>query len=154
MSNNDITTNLAFVQSYTIDNIGFSKIDKSKIHGFGLFATEHISQNHILGTLDGQVIDWDQYDLISAKVKKEMGQYQNFIFMEWNALDTSTLLIRPFRTKYSFINHSYQPNLAIKYNPIRVVAIKDIAENEEFTLDYTQEPLRKEYLEGHGKTYL
>lgn len=154
MQHYDITRDLDFVREYTLDNISFSKIDNSCIHGFGLFATEKILRSHILGTLDGQVVDWNQYELISRKLENDIGSYKNFIFTEWNALDKSTLLVRPLRTKYSFINHSYEPNLEIKYNPIRVVAIKDILKGEEFTLDYTKEPLRREYLEGHGKTYL
>lgn len=74
--------------------------------------------------------------------------------MEWNALNKHTLLVRPLRTKYSYINHSRTPNTEILYNPIRVVATKDINPQDELTLDYRKEALPKEYLDGHGKTYL
>lgn len=137
-----------------IDNISFSEIRKSKIHGLGLFATTSIKKDTILGMLDGQVMDWDHYNKLAGKIKEDLAKYKDYIFMEWNALDSKTLLVRPFRTKYSYINHSKKPNLEIKYNPMRVVAIKNIEETNEFTLDYTKEPLSQEYLDGHGKTYL
>lgn len=156
MSNCDIdfTTDIEFVRKVTLDNLLFSYISESKIHGFGLFAEKDIRCGSILGVLDGQVIEWDEYDRLSSMLKDSFGAYKNYIFMEWNAIDARTLLVRPFRTKYSYINHSYSPNVAIAYNPIRIITIKDIVKNEELVLDYTKEPLRDEYISGHGKTYL
>lgn len=53
-----------------------------------------------------------------------LGKYQNYIFMEWNALSCDTLLARAFRMKYSYINHCNAPNVEIKYNPIRIETLK------------------------------
>jgi len=150
----DLTANLEFVKKVVVDNISFSYISNSKIHRFGLFANQNINKGTILGILDGQIMSWNHYDNLVQSLKASFGKYQNYIFMEWNALSSTTLLVRPFRTKYSYINHSYEPNIIIKYNPIRIETIKDIKIHEEFVLDYTKEPLRKEYLDGHGKTYL
>jgi len=150
----DLNDDLNFLKKIVLDNILFSQIEKSNIHGFGLFSNKNIHKDTIIGILNGQVIDWNEYDSISKILEDKLNIAKNYIFMEWNALNENTLLVRPFRTKYSFINHSYTPNLEIKYNPIRVVTIKNISKKEEFTLDYLKEPLRKEYLEGHGKTYL
>ncbi len=136
-----------------IDNISHAEIRPSSIHGFGLFATEPISAGTILGVLDGQVIDWDEYDLICSSLSLPKQVKQN-IFMEWNALSESVLLVRPLRTKYSFINHSRTPNVHLEYHPLRVVVSRDLQEGEELLLDYRCEPLRAEYLDGHGKTYL
>lgn len=151
---NDITTDLDFVINNTIDNIKFSYITKSGIHGFGLFSKVDIHTNTILGKLDGQVIQWDKYDNIEKNISNDILKYKNYFFMEWNALDTKTLLVRPLRTKYSYINHSYSPNLKIEYNPIRIITLREIKKDEEFTLDYTKEPLKESYLDNHGKTYL
>lgn len=136
-----------------IDNILYSRIAPSFIHGFGLFATKALYAGTILGTLDGQVMDWDEYDQLREAINLPDEVRKN-IFMEWNALAEDTLLVRPLRTKYSFINHSRTPNLTLKRNPLRIIALRDIQEGEEFTLDYRDEPLRKEYLDGHGNTYL
>lgn len=41
--------------SDVIDNLAFTDIKPSKIHGFGLFATQFIAEGTPLGTLDGQI---------------------------------------------------------------------------------------------------
>ncbi len=124
-----------------IDNVKSSKIKKSFIHGYGLFASEFIQEGAILGYLDGQRIPWALHH------KYEMTD-------EWNAVTQETLLVRPYRTKYSFINHSRHPNLKLEKDPLRIVALLNISEDEELTLDYRMEPLPEEYLQTHGQTYL
>ncbi len=153
-SKKDITKDLDFVKKVVIDNFLYSYIAKSSIHGFGLFAKQNINKGSILSILDGQIIDWDKYDQIKLNIKSYIESYENYFFMEWNALDAKTLLVRPFRTKYSYINHSYNPNLIIKYNPIRIESIVDIRKNDELFLNYKLEPLRKKYINGHGRTFL
>jgi SET domain-containing protein len=122
-----------------VDNICHSEIKKSKIHGNGLFATSNLKKNTILGILDGQIVEW----------KKEF--YEPF---EWNALEKNVILVRPIRTKYSYINHSRNPNLALFKYPLRIITILDVHVNEELTIDYRKEPLPEDYLLGHGATYL
>lgn len=138
-----------------IDNIYFSEVRKSRIHGLGLFSTENISKGQILGFLDGQIINWNdlkdiENNLINTNQKDQAHQF----FYEWNALTKDTLLVRPIRTKYSYINHSRNPNLEIEYNPIRLVSLIDIKMGDEFLLDYRKEDLNIEYTTGHGATYL
>ncbi len=135
-----------------IDNIKPTYISKSSTHGNGLFADADIEKEQCLGTLDGQYMSWKLYDKICAKYQSE--HFSDAFFMEWNAITNTLLLTRPFRTKYSFINHSREPNLEIKYEPIRIVALRNIKKGEELLLDYRRENLSDEYLNGHGKTYL
>ena len=71
--------------------------------------------------------------------------------MEWNAIEKDLLLVRPYRTKYSFINHNRTPNLIIKYNPLRIESFKNILKDEELTLDYRKEPLPDEYIQNKGQ---
>jgi len=151
---NNKTKDLDFVKKVVIDNISFSYISNSKIHGFGLFADSNIQKNTILGILDGQIMDWNNYDNLSDFLKNEFNIYKNYIFMEWNALNNKTLLVRPFRTKYSYINHSENPNVTIKYNPIRIETIRKITKDEEILINYKNEPLKGDYLEGYGKSFL
>lgn len=144
-----------FIIDNTIDNIQQGYIDKSELHGFGLFSKIDIDENDILCVLDGQVISWDLYN----KIRKNMASfitkpYEQYLFMEWNALNQENLLVRSLRTKYSYINHSRTPNTKIIYNPIQIVAIKEIAKDEEITIDYSKEPLNYEYVKNHGSSYL
>lgn len=132
------------------DNIQHTYIQISPIHGKGLFAGTHIKKDTVLCELDGQVMPWDYYD----ELKKQYDEQEDYLFGEWNAIDENTLLVRALRTKYSFINHSRSPNLVVRDKPTRVVSIRDIKAHEELTLDYRKEPLRKEYISNHGKTFL
>lgn len=149
---NDVTKDLEFVRNSVIDNILFTEISKSNIHGFGLFAKKDFKIGEIICILDGQTMDWDFYDELCRKI--DLKEYQNYIFMEWNALSQDTLLVRAFRTKYSYINHSKTPNVAIKYNPIRIEVIQDIKNNEEILIDYSKEPLKQNYLQDQEKQFL
>ncbi len=146
---------ISFVKRTVIDNIVIGHIDNSTIHGLGLFATRMVKEGEILCILDGQVVPKSQYETIRNSLIEHVSHpYDQYFFMEWNVLDNDTLLVRPFRTKYSYINHSRKPNLKIAKFPLRIVALTEIMQNEELTLDYREEPLSTEYMEGHGKTYL
>lgn len=137
-----------------IDNVKLGQIKESTIHGHGLFAISNIKKGTVLGFLDGQLFKKSDYYSLMDLVKEDIYDVKNYLFMEWNAITEKILLVRAFRTKYSFINHSRTPNIKIYHNPIRLVAICDIDSGDELFLDYREEPLGKEYLEGHGKTYL
>jgi len=125
-----------------LDNISNTSIEKSNIHGLGLFAQLVIPSHTILCLLDGQVIRWADYNDYLIE------------FPEWNALDKQTLLVRPIRTKYSFINHSREPNCSLAYYPLRVYSMFDIHPGFELTLDYRKEPLNADYLSAFENRYL
>ena len=144
-----------FIKKNTINNIKQGYIAPSEIHGFGLFAKVNIDKNDILCVLDGQILSWEKYHNIQNNVSHLIkSPYEQYIFMEWNALDEDTLLVRPFRTKYSYINHSRSPNIKIIHYPLRIVAISDIKLDEEIIIDYREEPLNYEYIKNHGSMYL
>ena len=124
-----------------VDNIADTNIRESQVHGKGLFTNKAIKKGSVLCVLDGQVIEYNLYE-------------KNELAIEWNAIENDFLLVRPYRTKYSYINHSRTPNLEVTSWPLKVIAIRDISEGEELLLDYRKEPLPQKYIESHGKTYL
>ncbi len=130
---------------FIVDNMPGCEIRPSKVHGNGLFAVKDFASGAVLGLLDGQMVDWASFN--AAEDTQPYGEHGDNLFVEWNALSPEVLLIRPFRTKYSFINHSRNPNVCLLRDPLRVVATRAVAAGEELTLDYRREPLRKEYLE-------
>ena len=133
-----------------VDNISAATIQKSHIHGFGLFTNRRIAAGAILCILDGQVVSWSSYN--DMRARSPFDAFSPDLFMEWNALDKETLLIRPFRTKYSYINHSRSPNTMLARFPLRLTAILDIDSGDELTIDYRCEPLSDDYL--RSATYL
>lgn len=135
---------------FLVDNICGTIIKKSTIHGYGLFAEKVFHPGDILCLLDGQIVSWSSHD--KAESDKLFKNFNNYLFMEWNALEENALMIRPFRTKYSFINHSRKPNLVLRRYPLAVISGSHIEEGEELTIDYRKEPLNKKYLEK--STYL
>ncbi|MFQ3207543.1 MAG: SET domain-containing protein [Glaciecola sp.] len=146
--------NLSHVRELTLDNINDTQINKSELHGFGLFATQSIKQDCILCLLDGQVIDKQVYDHICEALLPSVKGVESYLFMECNYLNDHEILARTFRTKYSYINHSSMPNVSVKYHPIRIVANQHIAQGTELTIDYRQEPLTKSYLAKPEKQFL
>jgi hypothetical protein len=136
-----------------LNNLCNTTIQISPVHGHGLFAAATIPESSCLGGLDGQLVSWANYNEILACFSESSGVRQYF-FMEWNCVSTTHLLVRPFRTRYSLINHSRHPNLMLCYDPLRIVSLRDIAVGEELFLDYRKEPLPAEYLEHKDNDYL
>lgn len=129
-----------------IDNIPNTIIAESPIHGQGLFSTVPIPAGAILAVLDGQLIPLAKQHIVSADICAA--------HFEWNAVSKDMLLVRAFRTRYSFINHSTNPNLRLEYNPLRIVVSSDLNKGDELTLDYNKEPLPEHYLKLHGRHFL
>ena len=146
--------NLKSVRELTLNNIQDTKINNSNIHGFGLFATNKIRKGSILCNLEGQILNQETYNNISNQLKPSVLDIEKYLFMECNYINETEILVRPFRTKYSYINHSFTPSVAIKYFPIRIVAIADIELGDELTINYRCEPLTKNYLARPEKQFL
>jgi|TARA_B100000809_G_C15045110_1_gene496962 SET domain-containing protein len=142
------------VREFTLNNIQDTEINESNIHGFGLFATNPIKKGSILCNLDGQIIEQGIYNQICKQLKPSIIAVEKYLFMECNYINETEILARTFRTKYSYINHSFRPKVVIKYFPIRIVAIVDIELGDELTIDYRCEPLTKEYLSRPEKQFL
>lgn len=132
-----------------IDNIPLGVIRFSQIHGLGLFADDDLKPGTVLAHLDGQQVLFSTYESATGISKDG--------FDEWNAISKSILLYRPFRTKYSYINHSRAPNCVVKIGDgvrLFVATTMAIPRGSELLLDYREEALPDGYLFGHGASYL
>jgi hypothetical protein len=134
-----------------IDNIKLGTILESPIHGFGLWANRTIEAGEVLCILDGQLINYDEFDTLTSR-------RQDLPYIEWNAISGDRILVRMFRTKYSYINHSRTPNCHVLQGEdsfIYVLVLNEtIKQGCEITIDYRNEPLPAKYISGHGRTYL
>ena len=85
----------------------------SGIHGLGLFASTNIPQGTLLGTLEGEFVTQDGAHVLWID-------------------DARGFLVR---NDLRYINHDDQPNAAY-YDDLTVVALRDIAADEEITHNY------------------
>ena len=116
-------------------------IKKSTIHGDGVFTKIEVPKGKRVISLEGQII--------STKDTEE-----KYPKGEWNAIADGFFLCRKERTIYGFINHSREPNCKVDFSDFSVKTIKRVGKGEELLLDYREEKLPNEYLNGFGKTYL
>lgn len=154
----DVTKDLHFVHTVTVDNMAHTKIHDSKVHGFGLFAEIDFLKGHLFTKLDGQLMTKNSYEHRLKFFEMKLKNLQNQFFMEWNIFGkTDLLLVRPFRTKYSYINHHTQnANVHLEQDGplIKLLASKDIKAGEELFLDYRRESLPRSYFHTPTAYYL
>jgi SET domain-containing protein len=130
-----------------IDNIKDTVVIESSIHNFGLWAIKKIEKGTLLCSLQGQVVRKDVFlglfneinkkDFFKEKIVKNM-------FVEKVSIDENNFMVLPFRTKYSYINHSDKKNhLETKIRKLEdniyvvdIYAAIDIEENEEIVETY------------------
>lgn len=136
-------------QLSVLQTIADTYILPSPLHGLGLWAGVDIQEGDFLCALDGQRIRYEDYVALTSDPDSAP-------FMEWNALSDTLLLVRSFRTSYSFINHARRPNCYLEdaFDTLRIFAGEPIRRGAELTLDYRNEPLLEVYLSGHGATFL
>ena len=107
---------------------------ESSIHNWGLWATETIPKGTLLCTLQGQIMTLKEYDDFIKS-----NQYPQSCFIEKALLDENRIIAIPFRTSYSFINHSDNEEM-LEYkkhtDTIDVYAKEDILKNSEIVSIY------------------
>lgn len=116
-----------------IETIADAELAPSPTQGHGLFASCARIAGEVLCVLDGQVIDVRRHPTVIDA-------------LEWNALSPESLLVRPLRTSYGYINHSTRPNVAIDDDGRTMRACRPIAVGDEFTLDYFAQSVPEAYL--------
>ena len=104
-------------------------VDKSRIHGNGLYARKNIPARKKIGSLAGEIIS-------KRKARKKASVNESISIVElWNgkALDASTI-----NNVIRFINHSCQPNTYMRTlnNHVEFYALRSIKANEELTCNY------------------
>jgi hypothetical protein len=139
-----LKTDVAIKLDCIINNIQHTDIRPSLIHGFGLFSTESIGAGYALATLDGQIISYEFYQEMKARWSLPANA-KDSVFMEWNFLAGKRMLVRMFKTKYSYINHSHRPHCKLLGYPPTIWSLENIEEGDELTLNFHDEPLRNGY---------
>jgi len=115
-----------------VDNIKNTEIKKSKQHWFWLFATSNIEKNTFLCEISWQILSNEEYLVFLQEYHKENKHF----FVEKISILNDKILAIPFRTKFSFINHSdIYFNTDVKFNKetntIKVFTTKNIKKWDE-----------------------
>ena len=100
----------------------------SKIHGFGIFATEPISRGEIVAVKVGHVFDKETLGKNQAVINHSEEQITDNLFLGPQDKDE-------FEGSMVYVNHSCDPNCGIGGTAL-VVARRDINSGEELTVDY------------------
>ncbi len=104
------------------------KVSASPIHGLGVFAARAIAQGEEILTVDDRrVVD------ARSPLRPELSEYD--YYLDYLAKGKKVLLQNPER----HLNHGCESNtcLRTRAGERRLVALRDIAAGEEFTLDYS-----------------
>lgn len=116
-----------------------SKVEarKSTIHGIGLFAKCDISKGTILWEDDDSVIKFRYNDVENLNPK-----LRDFIIKYVGSGDKNNIHLDTDQGIH--MNHSCQPNNGIASDGLTEIALRDIKNDEEITINYLDFPINKE----------
>ena len=115
------------------------KVKKSKVHGYGIIASENIDKNTKIIQYIGEKVTKKEGDRRSSERikkylnKKNEGSVYIFELNKKYDIDGS-----PLYNKARYINHSCRPNCEVDIikNEIWVISIKNIKKGDELNYDY------------------
>ena len=118
------------------------KVNRSKIHGFGIIASDNIKKGKKVIQYIGEKVSKKEGDKRSAERiknylhKKNEGSVYIFELNKKYDIDGS-----PLYNKARYINHSCEPNCEVDIinNEIWIIAIKNIKKGDELSYDYGYE---------------
>jgi SET domain-containing protein len=109
-----------------------TKIDRSKIHGLGLFAMQNVEKGDKIYKHN------DNLDLLLTKDKFEiLPEKEKKLILHYGYIDKKTGKYRLDHDDIRFVNHSKKPNIGLNINGI-IVALRDIKKGEELTQNYSE----------------
>ena len=114
-------------------------IDKSSIHGLGLFAKKAIAKGDVIWEFNEDIdirISQLHYERLSKSCKKQMDKY-TYYENGYYCLDGDDA---------RFINHSDNPNIFFPDEEKDGIALRNIKKGEELTCNYQTFEHRKKWL--------
>ncbi len=96
------------------------RVDRSKIHGRGLFARQGLNRGEYLGTYDG------------PRVRR------NGMHVLWVEDTPGKWIGRDGRNMLRYLNHSVEPN--VEFDGFDLFALADIEPGTELVFDYGEDP--------------
>jgi hypothetical protein len=103
-------------------------VRKSAIHGRGLFAAKQIKKGELIGIKGGNIVDRETLKKRAALIGDSYIQIDDDFFL-------APLAANEVKKVMMFLNHSCSPNIGVR-GQVSFVAMRDIGEGEELTVDY------------------
>ena len=103
-----------------LDNMPQTYLEKSSLHGIGIFAGADAPPHQLLGAIAGSVVHY-----------KSLPQDS---YTEWMGVGNDAVFLSAKRSKMSMINHSDSPN--VRFESGRLISRRPIAKGDELTMDY------------------
>jgi SET domain-containing protein len=115
------------------DDAPYTYVKESSVEGFGLFAAKTIRRGDL-------VIDYRMFPKDWRKIRyQDLTEEQ--IRKKWYVMLSSEECITSDKwSKFSYINHSREPNCDWVLNIHKIIANRDIKRDEELFIDYRIEP--------------
>ena len=115
------------------DDAPFTYVKESSVEGYGLFAAKDIKKDDLV--IDYRMFpkDWRKtryVDLTEEQIRKKW----------YVMLNSEECITRDKWSKFSYINHSREPNCEWVMNIHKIIANRDIKKDEELFIDYRSEP--------------
>ena len=115
------------------DDAPFTYVKESSVEGYGLFAAKDIKKDDLV--IDYRMFPKDWYKTRYVDLSEEQ------IRKNWYVMLNSEECIASDKwSKFSYINHSREPNCEWVLNIHKIIANRDIKKDEELFIDYRAEP--------------
>ena len=123
------------MQEIIIDNddAPFTYVKASSVEGLGLFAKEDIKKNDLV--IDYRLFPRDWRKLLFTELSEEQIRKNWYVMLNDEECITSDKW-----SKFSYINHSREPNCDWVLSIHKIIANRDIRKDEELFIDYRLEP--------------
>jgi hypothetical protein len=115
------------------DNGPDTYVKKSGVDGFGLFAAKDFNPGDV-------VVDYNLFPASWYKMKYADLTQEQIARNAYVMIDSEHCLTNDKRSKFSFINHSREPNCDWIIRDRVIVAAQPIFQDEELFIDYRMEP--------------
>lgn len=115
------------------DDAPDTHVEKSNVSGYGLFASKDFNKGDLV--IDYRMFPRDWYKILYIQLSEEQIRKNWYVMLSDEECITSDKW-----SKFSYINHSREPNCDWVLSIHKIIANRDIKAGEELFIDYRLEP--------------
>ena len=115
------------------DDAPFTYVKESAVEGYGLFAAKDIRKDDLV--IDYRLFPRDWKKVLFTELSEEQASKHRYVMLDDEECITSSKL-----SKFSYINHSREPNCDWALSIHKIIANRDIKKDEELFIDYRSAP--------------